>query len=136
MSMTKKIYIVVSSHGEYEDYREYLEKAFYNKKDAEKYAKEIDVKHNHRPEFITDSFLEDIDDIEDNLPDWGPCDLQGKAYYEWVDKNNKREDEEIIKAIIAKGYTFNREMYDEFREWEGDRYTDWHPCCIEEIELV
>lgn len=132
----KKIYIVQSSEGIYEDFHVWNEKAFTKKEEAEKYAKKLDKQHNSRPDFLTEKFKEDFEDIEENLPEWGSCYLSGEEYADWVSKQNAREDAEIIEGMIKRGYTFNKKMYDEYRNWESEQYYEWHPCVVEEIELV
>ena len=41
----KKVYIVISQHGYYEDYRTRIEKVFYNLKDAKKFKDEFEKEH-------------------------------------------------------------------------------------------
>lgn len=41
----KKVYIVISQHGDYEDYRTRIEKVFYALKDAKKFKDEFEKEH-------------------------------------------------------------------------------------------
>lgn len=45
MDKKQKVYIVISQHGDYEDYRTNIEKVFYNLKDANKFREEFDKEH-------------------------------------------------------------------------------------------
>lgn len=133
-----KIYIVQSSHGEYEDYRETNEKAFYNKEDAEKYAKELDKKHNDTPDFITDAFTLAYDNIF--TPEWpdppcNPFDDYDK-YQVWLKEMIDNDRKFIINEMYKQGFFVTEQMIDVYDEWYENQYTDWHDCIVEEIELV
>lgn len=133
------VYIVISSEGEYEDYREYNEKAFYNKEDAEKYCKELDEKHNYKPEFITDKFEEAYEEAYNSLPDW---DLKAnsnedlKTYYDNIIKQGEKDIQYIISEMNKQGFNVNEDMIEKYKEWESNLYYEWYPCKIEEIELI
>ena len=43
----EKIYLVVSSRGSYDDFSENIERAFRNKKEAQKHCIEVDKSHEY-----------------------------------------------------------------------------------------
>lgn len=133
-----KIYIVQSSHGEYEDYRETNEKAFYNKEDAEKYAKELDARHRQTPEFITEDFISAYNEIIP--PEWpdAPCKPyeNRELYQSWLQGMIQRERQFVIQEMYKQGFFLTEHMIDTYEDWEDNQYIDWHDCTIEEIELV
>lgn len=136
--MSRTIYMVKSSSGVYEDYREWNEKAFTNKEDAEKYAKELDDLHQAKPQFVTDEFIEAYDQCYDDAPDWGegPKYIEDpEAYHRWVEEKNRQNDEHIIKTMYKKGFYVTESMLQQYEEWESNRYNDWHECDVEELEL-
>lgn len=130
-----KIYIVQSSCGEYEDYHIWNEKAFTNKEDAEKYAEELDLKHNYRPEFITPEFELAFYDSDDEIPSFEAFDGDKETYLQWYARYTKHNNDCLIKIMSEKGFHLTKEMIEQFEEWESDSYNDYHPCNIDEIEL-
>lgn len=116
-----KVYIVISAHGEYEDYTENIEEVFANKEAAETFAKAFDDEHviNYSNYKSIDSAIYTIvpRDIMDSWPHIEPEDPNE----EWV------YDKEYC------GYTL-----DDFKkqdERECLSYYNWRKCRIEEYEV-
>ena len=137
-----KIYVVISSSGEYEDYRTWNEKAFANKKKAEEYAKELDKQHNERPSFVTDAFIENYDECYNNLPDWEPYSnedatsfILSEDYYKWEKEQRDKDTELLIKEMYKKGFLLTKEMINQYEEWNSRSYDNYYDCFVEELEL-
>lgn len=109
MDKKQKVYIVISQHGDYEDYRTNVEKVFYNLKDANKFQKEFDKEHL-------------VGLSEDEVYNIVPKDIFDE--YPWD------EDE-----LDYKGYT--REQFEEQNDRVDKAYGlyCYHPCVIEEFEV-
>lgn len=135
----KTIYVVESASGEYEDYRTWVEKAFNDLEAAQQYAKHLDELRLVRPQFITDEFIAAYEECYDNLPDWedGPLYKNGpKKYVAWVDQKNIEDRQRIIDAMYKKGFMVTEQMLQTYNDWEDSQYEHWHPCHVQEIELV
>lgn len=135
-----KVYVVKSSCGEYEDYSCWNEKAFLNKEDAKKYAKELDDKHFNKPSFITDEFAQAIQECEFDLPDYEdfPDEITNENrddYLKWLEQQENKQTKMLIDMMYKKGYFLTEEMYAQFNEWL-DRQGDYYDCEIEELELI
>lgn len=134
------IYVVKSSKGSYEDYREWIEKAFYKKEDAEKYAKELDIQHNFTPDFITDEFETAFREADYETPEWpeynGEEGYNSKEYQEYCKVNREADYNFIINYLKDKGFEVTREMIDTYEKWESDQYDTYYQSIIEEVELV
>lgn len=136
-----KIYIVRSSNGEYEDYEEWNEKAFLKREDAESFAKELDDKHNERPHFITDEFIDLLKECECELPDWEafPEKVTNEnidAWIKWQEEQERKQNELLFDLMYKRGQFMTQAMYDQYLEWEEKNYKKWNNCLIEELELV
>lgn len=104
-----KIYIVKSSC----DDQDFNEKAFVNKEDARKFAKELDIKHENRPEFITDDLIKEYYSLCNSTPDWGegPKFVEDpKEYAEWNRRCFEKDIEYIISELDKKGYNITKQM--------------------------
>ena len=137
--MSKTIYVVNSASGVYEDYHCWNEKAFNSREEAEKYARELDILHRSRPQFVTDEFIEAYNYCYDNTPDWGegPKFSDDKeAYFAWQEECAKRDSEYITSEMYKKGFYVTEQMLEQYEEWESNSYNDWHDCEVEELELV
>lgn len=93
----KKVYIVISQHGDYEDYRTRIEKVFHNLKDAKKFAEEFDKEHL-------------VDLPEEELFNIVPKDIFYD--YTWNDdepdyKGYKKEQFEVQNERVDIAYGFN-----------------------------
>lgn len=130
-----KIYIVQSSCGEYEDYRIWNEKAFTSKEKAEQYAKELDEKHNSRPSFITDEFIEAYNEVYDEIPDFEEYNSDKETYFEWHKRLRLHDDYHMVKGLISRGFEVSIKMLRDFEEWESNSYDEWSPCNIDEIDF-
>lgn len=132
-----KIYIVKSSKGEYEDYREWNEKAFTTIEKACEYAKELDAIHNSTPDFITEHFIAAYEECCDNIPKnenfYGGLDRD--SYLKWQEECYKKEREFLISELHKKGFLVTEEMLDQYEQWEYDRYEEYHDCSIEKLDL-
>lgn len=144
--MEKKIYLVTSSEGQYEDYHEWVEKAFVDKSQAEEFAKQLDVLHRAKPEFITEEFANALDESNyewDELTDDDPkyespkylesTQEEKDAFYTWY---NNEYIQFLINSMYKKGFFVTEYMLKQHDEWESNSYTDWHNCSVEEITLV
>lgn len=135
-----KVYVVKSSCGEHEDYSCWNEKAFLNKEDAEKYAKELDDKHFNKLSFITDEFAQAIRECEFDLPDYEdyPYKITNenrKDYFKWLEQQENKQTKMLIDMMYKKGYFLTEEMYAQFNEWL-DRQGDYYECEVEELDLL
>ena len=144
--MEKKIYVVLSSEGQWEDYHEWIEKAFRRKKDAEAYAKQLDKEHNPKPVF-KDRLWDEAEESwwsmneEKYGKDW---DLSPYDYKEEKEKNDQfyKELEERQDAFMLdyinkhskKQYTADdiakHKLYDE------NYLFQWDPGRVKEVMLV
>lgn len=138
----KKIYVVKSSEGEYEDYFVWNEKAFTKKEDAEAYAKELDEMHCERPAFITDEFISLLRECEEKLPDWEefpdyPVTSENRENWgKWMDEQEKKQNNMLFQLMYERGQLLTQTMYDLYLDWESNSYRVWHDCIIEELDLV
>lgn len=130
-----KIYIVQSSCGEYEDYHIWNEKAFSSKEKAEQYAKELDKKHDNKPSFITDEFINAYDEVYNEIPDFEDFDSNKETYLEWHKRLSLHDDFHMVKGLISRGFEISIKMLRDFEKWESDSYREWHPCTVEELDL-
>lgn len=137
----KKIYLVISAEGEWEDYRENVEKAFLNKKRAKKFAKKIDESHKYVPVFSDDLWNEVLlafDDFCEANKDYIKFD--DKISLEERDKEYERleklENELYLKILHDKGY-IQYKMIDVIKhlEYEENKFKHYFDCEIKEIEL-
>lgn len=135
-----KIYIVISSCGQYEDYHHWNEKAFLNKNDAIKYAKELDKLHSDKPAFITDEFEKILNDCEFELPDWEDFpgdDIKEKdKYFKWQEEQEQKQNKLLFEMMYQRGQFITQEMYDQYISWKDNEYNDYFDCKVEELELV
>lgn len=141
--MEKKIYIVKSSSGEYEDYYTINEKAFLSKEKAEQYVKQITDEINKKPSFLTEDIATLIDEAYIETPDWEDysgevpinTDERRKDYFAWQEEMTKRDNEFIISYAAERGITLTTEMiqeYDLYKSWIQDNVT----YDIEELDLI
>lgn len=109
MDKKQKVYIVISQHGDYEDYRTNIEKVFYNLKDAKKFIDDFEKEHL-------------VGLSEDEVYNIVPKDI----FYEylWDDDNSD-----------YKGYT--KEQFEAQNDRVDKAYGlySYHPCVIEEFEV-
>ena len=134
------IYVVKSSKGSYEDYSEWIEKAFYKKEDAKKYARELDLQHSFIPDFVTDEFEAAFQEANYEAPEWpeynGKGSYNSKEYQEYCKVNTEAGYNFIINYLKDKGFEVTREMIDTYEKWDSDQYDTYYPSTIEEVELV
>lgn len=135
----KEIYLVITSEGEYEDYRENVERAYTSKEAAEKYIKELDDKR------INDTrVIEDYEESEEYMyeykyrnPDlfknpYNPSDNPEK-YYKEMNLIKKRMDTILLDYLNRNfGYSFTLEDLELIEE---SRYTVRHPSVIQTVTL-
>lgn len=136
-----KIYVVASCSGMYEDYREWEEKAFTNREDAVKFAKELDYYHEHlKPDFVDDNFDNVYDDASWEAPEFNPSFKYQDDPDKWVaerDKYNEKCMEFILSYMKERGYPkLTMEMLKEYDDYDTFRYEVFHPCIIKEVELA
>lgn len=137
-----KIYIVKSSSGSYDDYRCWNEKAFIKQEDAKVYAKELDKKHYYKPPFITDKFIELIEECEDLVPNWESfpeypiTDANRDAYNKWIANQVDKQVKTLLELLYTRGLFITEQMYDAYQAWRSNEDEEWHNCIIEEIELL
>jgi hypothetical protein len=140
----KKIFIVQSSAGSYDDYHVWNERAFISREKAELYAKEIDLSHNLSPIFNEvdwDNAWIRVNEIENKDPN------RFKNEYNYVSDSSSewsKRDEEIrldtyqiilsyIHEHVDTKYTIDDVINHE--NYEHQMYIEYHPCDIKELEL-
>lgn len=135
-----KIYVVKSSSGSYDTYFCHNEKAFINKSDAEKYARDLDNEHYFKPHFVTDEFEAIYNECEDLLPEWGDSPISPSvdinAYKEWINKCCEEDIEKMCNLMYERGWYLSKEMYHQYNRWKDYQSDEYYDCEIEEIELV
>ena len=86
----KKVYVVLSSWGSYEDYRDNIESVFSNIFSAENKKTELENKYREEIPFpfdwCTEREFEQLQHEGKTAPE------DDKTYYYWWDKNNQREE--------------------------------------------
>lgn len=136
----KEIYLVVTSEGEYEDYRKNIERAYTSKEAAEKYAKELD----HKYDFITPKVIEDYENAEDYVDDYqernpdlfkNPYNYidNREKYLKELDLINNRVDK-ILLDYLNKNFGYSFTMND-ISLIDESRFTFRHPTKIVPINL-
>jgi len=139
----EKIYLVVSSSGSYEDFRQYIERAFKNKKEAQMYCIEVDKRHEYKEvyeEAVWENILNDFDEIVDKDPakfsNHVPYDPNGG---DWLKRHNEITSltQEKLLSILHKHGLTDATIEDVKKQMEHDehKYDEWHKCRIKEVEL-
>lgn len=155
----KKIYIVISSEGQYEEYREKNERAFTNYDDAVQYAADLDRQHDDMKNTgrISDMDMEKARELYYKWWDdeWKRLAAEYGVQYEdngqvvWTEENidlqdkvndelNKQECQKLLEYLTQLFPLYNYTMDDVVQYYinaENYLWHDWHKCKIEEIEL-
>ena len=136
------ISLVVSSSGSYEDFRENIECAFKDIKEAQKHCIEVDKSHEYEEVYeeivwndILNDFYEIMEKEEDKFTNNVPYELSS----DWL----KREDEitslmheELLSILHKRGLTdATIEDVKKQLEYDEHKYDEWHKCYIKEVEL-
>lgn len=146
-----KIFAVISSQGSYEDYFEKLEKCFTDVDEACEYARFLDNSRDFEqvvPEEIWDEAEEAADDLwEIQLRDFCKkhnilgieerTEEQRVLLRQETDRLNSEIDENIY-LYLEKKYPgkYSREDVNETQNYLKNRYIEYHPTVIREVELV
>lgn len=141
----RRIFIVQSSEGEYEDYHERNERAFANRASAEAYARELD--RVHHPERIIDEDLWDEaegewfmthEEVGSEHYETNPYNYQTQRtlYDEWMKAFENRHHQFLLDYINAHSQR-QFTMSDVLQQEQNDFYADydWYPCTVEELVL-
>ena len=134
----EKIYLVVSSSGSYEEYRENIECAFKNIKEAQKHCIEVDKSHEYE-EVVWNDILNELEEIMEKEEDKFTNNVPYELSSDWL----KREDEitslmreELLSILHKRGLTdATIEDVKKQLEYDDHKYDDWHKCYIKEVEL-
>lgn len=140
----KKIFIVQTSYGTYEDFHIHNEKAFISHEKAKEYAKELDDIHNRKPVFTEDTWdeaWEYISNIEEKEPNRFINNIKycPENMEEWTKRNEETENDlhqELLNYIhkhVSTKYTLDDIL--QHVEYDNAKYMDYHPCGIKELEL-
>ena len=114
----KKVYIVISVHGSYEDYRENIEGVFWEKEDAEEFAKAFDDEH------VIDLYGMDPDEQDDMVYNIMPQEI----YINWP-------YDEAADSLAPEYEGYTRDQYDAQDRRISLLYMDYGNCHIEEHEV-
>jgi hypothetical protein len=139
----EKIYLVVSSRGDYEDFREKVERAFRNKKEAQMYCIEVDKSHEYEEvyeEVVWNDILNDFDKImekeEDKFTNNIPYELNSEDWLKREDEILNLMYEELLSILHKRGLTdATIEDVKKQMEYDNHKYDAYHKCRIKEIEL-
>ena len=132
------IYIVKSSCGNYDDYREWNEKAFTSKEKAEEYVKFLNNFRSTPPKFVTDDFTKAYIECYGNLPDWEGYSYPVKdrdEYNEWLEERYYRDLIILSEELNKRGFSVSIDDLEEYDNWRSIQLMDYHKCTIEELEL-
>lgn len=140
----EKIYLVVSSRGSYDDFSENIERAFRNKKEAQKHCIEVDKSHEYEEvyeEVVWNDILHDLDEIiekeeEDKFTNNIPYDLSSEDWLKREDEITSLMREELLSILHKRGLTdATIEDVKKQMEYDEHKYDEWHKCYIKEVEL-
>lgn len=132
----KKIYVVLSVGGQYEDRWQYLECAFSNKESAQEY---IDSKMERKNKITREKY----DEIKRYL-----LTFLGAIYEKYFnedcsakfDNSEEMYDKEEDEFISTTTYTIIKDVFgydkDEFNEAESDFISDFSHYIIKELDLM
>ena len=121
-----KVYIVSSSHGEYEDYREKIEKIFDSREKAENFAKEFNSVY-----IVSNSDIQKYN-LADELYN-SIMDEMYKEGWDWGDNNDSyaKCEQELVKRFEQRSEL----SYEEFLNI-GELITyNYYPATIYEYEV-
>lgn len=124
-----KIYLVITSHGSYEDYFEHIQLATNSKEYAEQYAKEINDEHNKEPSLSYDKWNEIDDKLDDMV--WNEIEekkLDGDEDYDRIKESYKDKFHELFGCT-----------YEEYLEGKGKYnydYYDFNRAFVKEVEYI
>ena len=116
-----KVYIVISAHGEYEEYYTNVEKVFAKREDAVKFCEEFDREH-----LVEYSIYEDEEDAVYSIV---PRDI----YDRWPYEEPENDADDYIYDAEYQGYTL--EQYRTQEDRVNLMYENWRRCTIEEHEV-
>lgn len=139
----RKIYLVECGEGEWEDSYSWIEKAFVNRNKAEKFAKEVDEKHDYQPVFdseLWDEITCQVEEYFEKYPDTCFNEFCGKkdCYDKW-----KKRDEEInelekslyLKFLLEKNHSATIEEVNKQMEFEENKWKHYHVSRVIEMDL-
>lgn len=121
-----KVYVVSSSHGEYEDYRERIEKIFDSREKAENFAKEFNKVY-----IVSNSDIQKYN-LADELYN-SIMDEMYKEGWDWGDNNDSyaKCEQELVKRFEQRSEL----SYEEFLNI-GELITyNYYPATIYEYEV-
>lgn len=139
----EKIYLVVSSRGSYEDFREKIECAFKDIKEAQMYCIKVDKSHEYEEVYeelvwhdILNEFYEIMEKEEDKFTNNVPYKLSSEDWLKREDEITSLMHEELLSILHKRGLTdATIEDVKKQLEYDDHIYDDWHKCYIKEVEL-
>ena len=139
----EKIYLVVSSRGSYDDFSENIERAFRNKKEAQKHCIEVDKSHEYEEVYeeivwndILNDFYKIMEKEEDKFTNNIPYDLSSEDWLKRKDEITSLMREELLSILHKRGLTdATIEDVKKQMEYDEHKYDEWHKCYIKEVEL-
>lgn len=137
--MGKTIYIVVKSEGSYEDFRTTNLKAFYDKDEARKYIRKINISKDKLP-FLTEEFEETYNEVifdepeSETYPYFPILTSEDKEKYsQWMEKEEEKCNLWMVNALKEKGFDITLKDLADYYNYLNNIEVDYD---IEEIELV
>lgn len=139
----RKIYLVITSSGTYEDYMETIECGFNDKSKAEEYAKQLDEVYICKPLIDSEEWYE-IEDAVDELIDYSDPRFENPYSYHkdgerFTKRNYEVEAEEnkvYLDIIHQHGYNdFTLEDLEKQRHWERMSCQYYHKTEVREVEI-
>ena len=139
----EKIYLVVSSRGSYDDFSEHIERAFRNKKEAQKHCIEVDKSHEYEEVYekiVWNDILNELGEImekeEDKFTNNVPYELCSEDWLKREDEITSLMREELLSILHKRGLTdATIEDVKKQMEYDEHKYDEWHKCYIKEVEL-
>lgn len=139
----EKIYLVVSSRGSYDDFSEHIERAFRNKKEAQKHCIEVDKSHEYEEvyeEVVWNDILNELEEImekeENKFTNNVPYELSSEDWLKREDEITSLMSEELLSILHKRGLTdATIEDVKKQMEYDEHKYDEWHKCYIKEVEL-
>ena len=117
-----KVYIVIISYGEYEDYHEYISKVFDSEEKAIQYKNKF-IEENMT--LVDDEILDTLDDLYDVI-------VHEIDYNDYVDDSTGMYEKEIEKRFNERTPSLN---YEKYVDMSSLRYTSYHEPQIKIMEV-
>ena len=142
MKKLREIYLVITPEGEYDMYHETVERAFYDKGRAEKYAKKLDERHSMKTH-IDEELWERVGNLAQDY-----IDSHDDFYTDWMDvatndrrkvaEDNFRKHQKLVLDLLNREDQSRKYTMDDVdlqSEIEDYSYRNIHSCEIKTILL-